>query len=34
MRKLVLSEVHESIGGKMVEFAGYLMPVQYSDGVK
>ena len=34
MRKLVHSEVHESIGGKMVEFAGYLMPVQYSDGVK
>ena len=34
MRKLVLSEVHESIGGKMVDFAGYLMPVQYSDGVK
>ena len=34
MRKLVLSDVHESIGGKMVEFAGYLMPVQYSDGVK
>ena len=34
MKKLVLSDVHESMGGKMVEFAGYLMPVQYSDGVK
>ncbi|MGY8989519.1 MAG: glycine cleavage system aminomethyltransferase GcvT [Flavobacteriales bacterium] len=34
MKKLVLSDVHESMGGKMVEFAGYLMPVQYFDGVK
>jgi aminomethyltransferase len=33
MQKLVLSDLHESIGGKMVEFAGYYMPVQY-DGVK
>ena len=33
MKQLVLSEVHESIGGKMVEFAGYYMPVQY-EGVK
>ena len=33
MRSLVLSDVHESIGGKMVEFAGYYMPVQY-EGVK
>ena len=28
MKKLVLSDLHESIGGKMVEFAGYYMPVQ------
>ena len=34
MKKLILSEAHESMGGKMVEFAGHLMPVQYSDGVK
>ena len=33
MKKLVLSDLHESIGGKMVEFAGYYMPVQY-EGVK
>ena len=33
MKQLVLSEIHESIGGKMVEFAGYYMPVQY-EGVK
>jgi aminomethyltransferase len=33
MKKLVLSELHESIGGKMVEFSGYYMPVQY-EGVK
>ena len=33
MKQLVLSDIHESIGGKMVEFAGYNMPVQY-EGVK
>jgi aminomethyltransferase len=33
MKKLVLSDLHESIGGKMVDFAGYYMPVQY-EGVK
>jgi aminomethyltransferase len=33
MKKLVLSDLHESIGGKMVDFAGYSMPVQY-EGVK
>jgi aminomethyltransferase len=33
MQKLVLSDLHASIGGKMVEFAGYYMPVQY-EGVK
>ncbi len=33
MKKLVLSDIHESLGGKMVEFAGYNMPVQY-EGVK
>ena len=33
MKQLVLSDIHESLGGKMVEFAGYYMPVQY-EGVK
>ena len=33
MQKLVLSDLHERIGGKMVDFAGYYMPVQYKDGV-
>jgi aminomethyltransferase len=33
MKQLVLSEIHEELGGKMVEFAGYYMPVQY-EGVK
>ncbi len=33
MKQLVLSELHEKLGGKMVEFAGYNMPVQY-EGVK
>ena len=33
MRKLVLSKVHEDLGGKMVDFAGFYMPVQY-EGVK
>ena len=33
MKQLVLSEIHKSLGGKMIEFAGYNMPVQY-EGVK
>ena len=33
MKQLVLSDIHKSLGGKMVEFAGYYMPVQY-EGVK
>ena len=33
MKQLVLSDVHETLGGKMVEFSGYNMPVQYQ-GVK
>ena len=32
MKKLILSEIHEKLGAKMVEFAGYYMPIQY-DGV-
>ncbi len=30
---LGLNALHEELGGKMVPFAGYLMPVQYPDGV-
>lgn len=33
MKKLVLDELHDSLGAKMVEFAGFRMPVQY-EGVK
>jgi len=30
---LGLEALHEELDGKMVPFAGYLMPVQYPDGV-
>lgn len=30
MKKLTLSAIHESLGGKMVDFAGFYMPVQYT----
>jgi aminomethyltransferase len=33
MKKIALNDIHENLGGKMVEFAGYNMPVQYA-GVK
>ena len=29
MKKLVLSDVHEELSGKMFDFAGYFMPVLY-----
>lgn len=29
MKKLILSEFHKSIGGKMVNFSGYYMPIHY-----
>jgi aminomethyltransferase len=29
MKNIALSDLHESLGAKMVPFAGYLMPVQY-----
>ena len=29
MKKLALSDIHENLGGKMVDFAGFYMPVQY-----
>jgi aminomethyltransferase len=33
LNRLWLHALHEGLGGKMVPFAGYLMPVQYADGV-
>ena len=33
LRKTPLHELHISLGGRMVEFTGYSMPVQYSDGI-
>lgn len=30
LKKIALTQVHESLGAKMVPFAGYLMPVQYT----
>lgn len=33
MKKTSLNETHRSQGGKMVEFAGFDMPVQYPDGM-
>ncbi len=34
LNKTPLHDLHVSLGGKMVEFAGYSMPVQYPLGVK
>jgi len=31
--KLALSEQHTALGGKMVDFAGFLMPVNYAKGI-
>jgi aminomethyltransferase len=31
--RLKLDALHDALGGKMVPFAGYRMPVQYADGV-
>ena len=33
MKKLILSETHEKLGGKMVDFSGCYMPVQY-EGIR
>jgi aminomethyltransferase len=33
LQRLHLHDLHQSLGGKMVPFAGYLMPVQYPAGV-
>ena len=34
LRRTPLYDLHVSLGGKMVPFAGYEMPVQYGEGVK
>ncbi|MFN3577326.1 MAG: glycine cleavage system aminomethyltransferase GcvT [Tabrizicola sp.] len=33
LQRLGLEPLHEELGGRMVPFAGYRMPVQYSEGV-
>jgi len=33
MKNTALSHIHESLGAKMVPFAGFNMPVQY-EGIK
>ena len=33
MKVTALNATHRAQGAKMVEFAGYDMPVQYSDGM-
>jgi glycine hydroxymethyltransferase len=33
LRKTVLNDAHRELGGKMVPFAGWEMPVQYPDGI-
>ena len=30
LKRIALTHIHEALGGKMVPFAGYLMPVQYT----
>ena len=33
LKKTVLHQTHLDAGGKMVEFGGWDMPVQYADGI-
>ncbi|MBN1837451.1 MAG: hypothetical protein JW820_16470, partial [Spirochaetales bacterium] len=33
MKRTVLYERHVALGGRMVEFAGWEMPVQYPTGI-
>jgi len=33
LRRTLLNETHKALGGKMVPFAGWEMPVQYPDGI-
>lgn len=34
LKKIQLNDLHESLGGKMVPFAGYNMPVRYSSDIE
>lgn len=34
LKKVALNEVHESLGAKMVSFAGFNMPVRYSSDME
>lgn len=34
IKKVTLNDLHESLGGKMVPFAGYFMPVRYSSDLE
>jgi len=34
IKKIALNDIHESLGGKMVPFAGYNMPVRYSSDIE
>ena len=34
IKKIALNDLHESLGGKMVSFAGYNMPVRYSSDIE
>lgn len=34
IKKIALNDLHEQLGGKMVEFAGFLMPVRYSSDIE
>ena len=34
MKKLELADIHEKLGAKMVDFAGYYMPIQYSSVIE
>ncbi|MCA6074142.1 glycine cleavage system aminomethyltransferase GcvT [Fulvivirga sedimenti] len=34
LKKIQLNHIHEQLGGKMVPFAGYLMPVRYSSDME
>ncbi len=33
MKTTIFTEIHKSLGAKMVEFAGYTMPIQYPKGI-
>lgn len=33
MKKTSLNQIHKNQGGRMVEFAGYEMPIQYNEGI-